>query len=503
MKNRTLLLIGGVIIALIAAAFGVTRITQAQDNATTATTEPTYSIQDSTVVQSGELTRTISATGTISPVQEVTLSFQSQAVVTEILVAEGQRVQAGDVIARIQSRSYDQQFADAQYQLSTAQIAYNDLVGPPRDVDVAAAEASVRSAQLALGPGTPMTGPDSVAAQIEAMEYQLALNTNWQTQMRNEDFDPGLDAAWLRLIRLEEGTDEWEDARQDYYAAEARETLNQADVQSTQRGVDVAQAEYNAEVNRVETTAGSSNAYAQLTQAEIELANLLGAPDQVDLAYAEIDLALAQLNLEYVEELGQQSVLIAPFDGVITELNLTQGIIPPRDAVVITNDSGYEMVVPVDELDVAQVDEGESVSIDLDALPGTSLVGTVDNVALISTLQGDVVTYDVRIALEITDEPIRSGMSGRVWITSETVADALYVPSQFVREVESLDSSVVVVETADGSLDLRRVTLGVANSTDTQILSGVDEGETVVLLLAEDLERLVAEYEQASNANQQ
>jgi HlyD family secretion protein len=501
MTNRTILFIGGVLVAIIVAAFGVNRITQAQDTAST--TETTYAIQDTTQVQSGELSRTISATGTISPVQEVTLSFQSQAVVTEILVAEGQRVQAGDVIARIQSRSYDERLADAEYQLATAQIAYDDLVGAPRDVDIAAAEAAVRSAQLALGPGTPMTGPDSVAAQIEAMEYELALNTNWQTQMRNEDFDPGLDAAWLRLIRLEEGTDEWEDARQDYYAAEARETLNLGDVASTQRGVDVARAEYDAELSRIETTAGSSNAYAQLTQAEIDLANLMGAPDTVDLAYAEIDLALAQLNLEYVQELGQQAVLIAPFDGVITELNLTQGIIPPRDAVVITNDSGYEMVVPVDELDIAQVDIAEAVRIELDALPGTALVGTVDHVALISSFQGDVVTYDVRIALETTDEPIRTGMSGRVWITTESLVDALYVPSQFVRLVESLDSNVVIVETEDGTLELRRVTVGVTNSANTQILTGVDAGETVVLLLAEDLDKLVLEYEQSSNANQQ
>ena len=501
MKRNLTILIGGLLIVIVAVALGFNRVTQAQD--TTAESEAAFTVERSALVQIGDLAETVSATGTVNPIREVTLSFQSQAVVTEILVSEGDRVQAGDILARIDARTFDERLQDAQVQLELAQVDLTDLTGPARDVDIAAAEAAVRAAQLALGPGTPISGPDSVAAQLEAVELDLAKNLNWQVQQRNEDFDAGLDAAWLRLQRTEKGTDEWEEARQDYYAAEARVVLNDADVQSSLRTVDVAIAEYDAEMERPATYAGSSNAYAQRTQAEIELNDLIGPPDAVDLAFAELDVAIAESNLEYVRELATQALIVAPFDGVIAEMNLTQGALPPANALVMVDDSTFEIVVAVDELDIARVDPAQTVSIELDALPGQTVMGLVDNVAMTPTLRGDVVTYDVRITLNTADVLVRSGMSGRAWIATEMAENVTFVPTQFVRFVESLDQDVVVVQVDDTTFDLRLVAVGIQTATDSQILTGVEAGETVVLLPSSDLMSLVDDFVQARNLDQQ
>ena len=75
------------------------------------------------------------------------------------------------------------------------------------------------------------------------------------------------------------------------------------------------------------------------------------------------------------------------------------------------------MTVPVNELDVKKVAVGDDATIQLDALSGDDIQGTVDNVGWLSSTSSDgIVTYDVRVVLNTDDSRVRIGMTGEVAI---------------------------------------------------------------------------------------
>ena len=103
---------------------------------------------DTTVVKQGNLTITLNATGSLSPVQEADLAFELSAPVTQIMVSEGQHVKAGDVLAHIESTNAESALRTAQISLAQAQVAYDNLTEPPRDVDVAVAQVTLAKASI-------------------------------------------------------------------------------------------------------------------------------------------------------------------------------------------------------------------------------------------------------------------------------------------------------------------------------------------------------------------
>src|SRR5690606_6489267 len=133
---------------------------------------------------------------------------------------------------------------------------------------------------------------------------------------------------------------------------EAQLSVNESSIFNLESEVFVAQEVATAEQSRPTTRGGSSSAQQQLIQAQINLNNLLDDPDMVDFSVALIDLMLAELDVQYVEALLAETVVSAPFDGIVGEMNLTVGEIPPANAVRLIDTSSYELIVPVDEIDV-------------------------------------------------------------------------------------------------------------------------------------------------------
>jgi multidrug efflux pump subunit AcrA (membrane-fusion protein) len=490
MNTKRMLMIGGLLLVAFVALTSIPREAltplTAQDDA------PAYQIEDRAQVEQGDLTQTVTAAGTLTHDRSVTLAFQSQTPVVEVLVTEGQRVAAGDVLARVAARDLDERVADAALRLDLEEVALASLIETARPEDVAVAQAAVEAAELALfGAGTALTGADSIAAEIDRLNAELQANQLWQQQLNRDNNPTNLDAAYIGVLRAPEGSDAYEQALEDYQLAEAQAIISENNFDSLESGVVVAWQVAAAEQARPTSYGGTASAQQQLVQAQIQLDNLIGDPDIVDLALAEIGVALARLDLAFVEDLADQAVLVAPFDGLVARVNLTPGEVPPPDAVVLTDDSSFELVVPVDEIDVTRLSAGQPVSIALDALPDAEVTGVIEHIAFTPTPRGDLTTYDVRIRLDQTAAPIRAGMTATADIVTVQASDTVLVPSRFVQENAQFGLSFVVVEDAAGELAVRRVTVGVRGPSQTEILDGIGAGETVVLLPQSELQRLL------------
>ncbi|MCY8235211.1 efflux RND transporter periplasmic adaptor subunit [Priestia endophytica] len=176
------------------------------------------------------------------------------------------------------------------------------------------------------------------------------------------------------------------------------------------------------------------------------------------------------------------SVLQAPAKGMITSLAVDSGDSVQSSATVahITDYTALETTISVDELDITDIKEGQSVEVTASAFPDEKFEGTVTEVASEGTSSNGVSTFDVTV--QITDpKNLKVGMSTEASIEVESKQGALYIPVEAV--YESGDEKYVLVPTSssDSSQSTKKVTVetGISNDTSVEITKGLSEGATV------------------------
>ncbi|MEL7433242.1 MAG: HlyD family efflux transporter periplasmic adaptor subunit, partial [Chloroflexota bacterium] len=332
-------------------------------------------IVERATISRGDIVLSVSATGSITPQQQAPLVFSvTNATVDAINVIQGARVSAGDVLATVVSTDFDQAVDEATVALTLQQISYDVLTQPASAEDIAVAQAQLEAAdaQLLAAFSTGTTAQDT---QIAFYNTELARNQLWQLQLQRDiladptpieiDTDPvpdqfqaDVDAAIQELNRQIRAAN----------AAQARQAENT--VIAGEFGVEIADASYEGTLQRGADPGSVAVANAGVIQAEIAYDQLINGPSELQLAQAETQLSLATLSLELAEVNLAQTELVAPFDGVIAQSNLTLNELPPQGAAfILIDDSGYFVNLPIDETDITSVAIGQTVTFDVDALP--------------------------------------------------------------------------------------------------------------------------------------
>jgi HlyD family secretion protein len=423
-------------------------------------------IQQETEAAVEDLLVTVSATGTLTPIRQVSLFFETSGVVHEIMVDEGQPVQAGDTLARLDTIDLEAAIRDAEIALESQQVVYQSLIAPPRPEDLAAAEAALNAARAQVGAAAQ--GPTDEEMEIARLQVELARNNLWQQQMNRDatlEIPPEFRGPFANVeeVQLNSGLQS-----ADYEIFIAEENLEELEHATPDMGA-------------------LSAANAQVVSAEVALERLLDGPSAMELQMAEINLRMAELAVERAEVSLSQALLVAPFDGVIAVNNLVVGEVPPPEeaAIELIDASSYYVDLPIDETDIVSVQTGQPVDLIFDALPGVDISGAVTRVAVTPTVVGQLVTYTVRVTLDSTDEPIRTGMSATATIVVNELDDVLVLPNRFIRIDRQTQEAFVTIQQDDGTFEEVPVTLGLRNETQTQIVEGLDEGQRVVLLRRE------------------
>ena len=203
-------------------------------------------------------------------------------------------------------------------------------------------------------------------------------------------------------------------------------------------------------------------------------------------------LGVAQAELE-------RTRLTAPFAGVVAEVSgeLNEYVtpsppgIPTPPAVDLIDDSCFYISAPIDEVDAAKVRLGLDARVTLDAFGEQTFAGTVRRIApyvLDQEKQARTVEVEVVLAELPADRPLLAGYSADVEIVVDRREDALHLPTAAIRPGEA--ASVLLLEPASrgtaGSLVEREIETGLANWERTEVLSGLAEGDQVVLSLDRD-----------------
>jgi len=130
-------------------------------------------------------------------------------------------------------------------------------------------------------------------------------------------------------------------------------------------------------------------------------------------------------------------------------------------------------------VDISNVAAGQKVTLKLDALDNYSATGRVEKVDALGTVTQGVVTYNVTIALDNLDERIKPQMSVSASIITDVKTDVLVVPSSSVKT--EANSSYVEVLNNGNTPEKKTVQIGSSNATDTEIISGINAGDKVVI----------------------
>lgn len=454
--NKNLLMLG--IGLLLAGLVTVAPSANAQDTALNG------SAAESAVVRQDDLTISLSAIGRLETQQLVDLTFGGAAPVVELLIEAGEQVEAGAPLARLDTTDAESALRNAEIALAQAQATYNNLVAPPRDVDIAVAEASLNAAYASLN----AAGDDSHEndTEIARLQAEVARNQLWQTQLNR---DITLDIA--PQFRNNNG------------GAQAGEIRLNSDVAGAEYGVEIADAQYADTANTDSTIGAVSSANAQVVQAQANLDSLVDGASAAERRAAEIDLHNAELDVQRAREQLNDLTLTAPFSGIVAAENLTVGEFPPPgSAITLIDDNQYIIKVSVDETDIVNVAPGQRVELVVDALPNQRLRGTVTKVESAPVVEGQLVTYEATVTLEPTEAPVRPGMSATARLVLNEIEDALVIPNRFIQVDTASGLTAVVVRGADGQFMQIPVTLGARNETESQVISGLQAGQEIFLL---------------------
>jgi RND family efflux transporter MFP subunit len=461
-RYKRLMVTGMILVGLIASA--------CQAASGTAQTQ----LQTATVTR-GTLTSTVSAAGTLAARSQVDVAFENSGRVKVVEVKVGDRVKVGQVMASLDTTELEASVASAQAGLDIAQAKLEQTRQGPLESQIKSADAALTSAQAAYRAAQAKAAhladqlvieqdnlnnvsqrlSDAQGTYNNLIEYQLPTTSSSRSGGRPPKPGPFVPPAGQ----------EW---------SQEKATLDNAQVD-----YQVALAEYNlaaADVN----DSGLQSAAAEVASAQADLDSLKNTPTPEDLALAEQSVRQEQISLQKAQANLRKAQLLAPFDGVVADLNLEIGqqVTANQSAATLLDASQLEVQIDVAETDIPSVKVGQSAQITFDALPNQVFTGGMTQIALAGTTTQGVVNYPVKVALDPTDATVRPGMTANVIIVVAQRENVLLVP---VRAIKTVGNAKTVTVLAAGKQTQVNVTVGYSDDAQAEVTSGLNEGDTVII----------------------
>lgn len=147
--------------------------------------------------------------------------------------------------------------------------------------------------------------------------------------------------------------------------------------------------------------------------------------------------------------------------------------------MILDNINTFQVVVPFEESDAAKVAPNQKVDVTFDAVPDLTRAGTVVSVSPTGSNISSVINYYATVVLNETDPRLKDGLTAQARVITNQVQDVLTVPNSAVRK--SGDQSTVTIIDANGTQQQVRFQPGLVGDDRTQVISGLREGQEVIL----------------------
>jgi HlyD family secretion protein len=416
-------------------------------------------------VKRATLSAVVESSGSIEPQSALSLSFGGLGMVAQVNVKVGDHVKQGDVLAKLDTAALELQLRQDEQVLIIQQATYTQTLIPD-PATVTSTQAALTSAQAAYAAAVQQNNLSSQQVTMNCANYAQAKNM---------------------LIRAQTAYDRLANDHQAKNYLSADWGPYQAVVKAlsdAQSAYDVAQASCNLAKGNI-NNAPVTSAQSQVAQSKANLDNLLSPGDATIMA-AKAQLEQAHLNLQQTQLKLADAEIVAPFDGVVTQVTGSLGAASSGVSISLADTSQYHINVLVDETEITQVQLGQKTEITLDGLPGVTLTGKVARIDPSGTLVQGVINYNVQIDLDPSTAPLRLYMTTNVRIIRATHAGVLTVPLSAVHTDPAGGQYVEVVDQNEQQTSSHRVnvTLGLSEGSQIEVAGDLKDGDRVIITVA-------------------
>ncbi len=457
--------------------------------------------------------------GKVKPAESVDMGFDRAGRIAQITVAENDLVKEGDELARLENGSQVADVAEARSELLAQEAELEKLTNGSRPQEISQQESVVLSAQASASKNKNslylsiidgyQTAQNAISKDADqffsrtSTDPKLSLGTysksgieedrdeineylnKWKREQKNDfysidgDLDEQASRTITRVAFIRDFLSDLTNAVSDEDTNATTEQKNQIytarqNVASALESLTDNQQSYEETKAKLKEESDKLDLLKEGTRSE----DLLIQQAKVDKAMAELVDAQARLS---------QTLIKAPFDGIITKVNFE-----PRETVAQTeiivemiSDKDFEVEGDVSELDIIGIEEGSKAEITLDAFGLLEIFpATVADIDRAETTIDNVPTYSTTLYFSESslNEKLRSGMTANIKVISGKKESVLAVPLESLVTRTGNNAVVQVVESKN-KITEREITIGFRGSNGlVEVVSGISEGEKVVRL---------------------
>lgn len=441
-------------------------------------------------VETRDITTYLEFSGNVEAVNVLNVYPNTSAKVSEVLVAEGDEVKKGDIIALLDSEDteYNISLKEKSLELTKLQNSYN-IKDSQRSLDNL-------NEQMANGENSSLNSAQKSLLSAQ-QKYQDAADTynKAKAEYDTETADSIVSAKEqlrtaelnynLNITNLDHNKEETEDRGQEAYnydaqrsvyensLAQAREDLKQAKETVKEQVDDYYEAFVEAQSALLDAEKDYETAVLGVEQ------NIVMSKETLEKTKALANVESSELELAHLKESLADYTIYAPMDGFVTELSIKAGESVGTNVSVaeITDLNTMQASIKIDEYDAGQVHTGDEVEIYINALDKT-FNGRIASIAKKAVIQSDVSYLEAVVEFHAEDE-VSSGLSAEIKFVKTDEKNTAALPVDAVM-YETDNTAYVLRKGTNGEPVKTYVTLGVSDGNYVQVLDGVNSGDVVL-----------------------
>lgn len=425
--------------------------------------------------------------------------------VEEVYIAAGQRVAEGDAILKFTDDSVKRVRKLLQTALVDAQVAYNEAEATYNlSVLEAKIDYDTQKVNESYASSIYSASSSSIENDISAMQVELSQRTAniASLQEKLENAQEEYEEAYETYVEKKEAMDQintdhapnfmtiqslYLSAQSKYQSAEsalekAQQNLTENEEQLESLNRQIAAAQERKAIDKLDANQSYEESRISGENAQITYNAQLESLKETLQESEDDKKAVADQMDAFEVFVGSDGILYSDGSGIVTALAYEAGDSLITAGTVMSYATAGSMTISVDvtQEDIVALAVGDVVDILFSAYKDAPYQGTILSIDTTATSQSSAtVSYSVVIGVEGDTELLYGGMTADITFVTEEKEDVLYISKKAI--IEENDKTFVYVKTALGGMELAQVETGVGNSVSIEILSGLEEGDTVYI----------------------
>ncbi len=484
-------------------------------------------------VEAKEFVQNVSLTGKVIAAKNVDMGFETSGRINRVNFKVGDRVKKGQVIASLQNgdavSNLQKSYASVSAQSARLQdtqngsrpeeiaIAEGDLTGAQNDLDLSkqVLEAELQNIYnkadeaIRFKIDNTFTNPRSVNPQFN---YSIDQNANLKQKLSedrlkltetfvkwNGKFNiSNIEEVKVYIIQVQNFINDVNTAMSIVAEKSVSTDANYATVQSNKVDVSLARTNFSTANNSFnQAQIAYKNSQNLLTRAQNNLKLKMSGGTATQIGIQRADLQSANAGVNNARAIIAKTLITAPFDGVITKVDVKEGEIssPNTPVISLLNDGEYQIETFVSENDIAKLKVDQTTKISLDAYGRDVFFnGLIISIDPAETIKDGVSTYRTKIQFINKDERVKSGMTANIDIETDRRPNIISIPQAAVILLKGIKKVYVLTDTScvlDNSCatnfkkmkDVQVVEIKtgeINNNGDIEIISGLENNQTII-----------------------